>query len=126
MKWFLLALALPLAACAGHKPMPGLPESQCLAMADNLKTLKKGDPLPRVREVMGVPSREYRTTSTFGGKYDVLEYDTGDTPCTRYLLDSPHKLVLMFDTKGQFIGHGSKRFLPLRGATSNRVKTGAW
>ena len=123
---YLVLAALPLAACAGKKLPPAISEGQCLSYADGLKTLRKGDPLPRVKEVMGTPSRSYRTTTTFGGRYDVLEYDTGDTPCTRYVLDSPHKLVLMFDAQGQLLKHGNGSFIPLRGATSNRVKTGAF
>jgi hypothetical protein len=123
---YLVLAALPLAACAGKKLPPAISEGQCLGYADGLKTLRKGDPLPRVKEVMGPPSRSYRTTTTFGGRYDVLEYDTGDTPCTRYVLDAPRKLVLLFNAQGQLTNHGNAPFTPLRGATSNRIKAGTF
>jgi hypothetical protein len=121
--WFFL-MVLPLAACAGQKAPPPIGEGQCFGYADGLKTLRKGDPLPRVKEVMGPPSRQYRTTTTFGGRYDVLEYDTGDTPCSRFVLDAPRKLVLLFNEQGQLISHGNGQILPLRGATSNRIQGG--
>jgi len=127
MKFWPLVFLLPLTACAGRAPAPApISESQCLGLADSLKTIRVGDPLPRVKEILGTPGLSYRTTTTFGGKYDVLELYTGDSPCTRYMLDSPHKLVLLFDTQGRYIGHGQKRFLPLRGATSNRLSHGGW
>jgi len=119
---FVLLAALPLAACAGKKEMPPISEGQCFGYADGLKTLRKGDPLPRVQEVMGPPSRSYRTTNTFGRDYDVLEYYTGDTPCTRFVLDAPRKLVLLFDNQGGLISHGNRQPFLLGGATSNRIQ----
>ena len=120
-----VALVANLGACASRKPSADISDTRCTVMADALKTLRKGDPLPRVKEVLGQPQRTYRVTSTFGGRYDVMEYDTGLSPCARFLLDSPRSLRVMFDTNGQLASFGRTSFLPLQGATSVRVQGGA-
>ncbi|MCA3244090.1 MAG: hypothetical protein INF43_02150 [Alphaproteobacteria bacterium] len=119
--WWLLAL-VPLAACSSTPAKRNLSDAQCMGMASALQTLQRGDPLPRVQEVLGKPSRSYRVVSGLGRRADVLEYDTGRTPCASYLLDAPQKLVLQFDEQGGLKSYGRTKFLPVQGAST--VRTG--
>lgn len=126
LRYLVLAAVLGLSACASRGPAPKeISDGRCLAIADALKTLRVGDPLPRVKEVMGNPERTYRVTTTFGGKYDVLDYDTGLSSCARFMLDAPKRLTIMFDEQGRLISYGRTRFIPLQGASSVRLQGGA-
>lgn len=121
-KLWLLGLLPLLVACAGAPSTKrGISDAQCMGIASSLQTLQAGDPLPRVKEVLGKPSRSYRVGTTWGGKRDVLEYDTGRTPCASYLLNSPLKLVLQFDQQGRLMSYGRNKFIPIQGATSVRM-----
>jgi hypothetical protein len=123
-KLWLFVMPLVLVACASAPSSKrGISDAQCMGLASSLQTLQAGDPLPRVKEVLGKPSRSYRVGTTWGGKRDVLEYDTGRTPCVSYLLNSPLKLVLQFDQQGRLMSYGRTKFMPIQGATS--VRTGA-
>jgi len=76
-----------------------------MGMADDLKTLKKGDELPRVLQVLGTPKRAYRVDPWFGSAYDVLEYEISEENCARVLLGGQLKaLRVVFDNKGRYLG----------------------
>jgi hypothetical protein len=111
-----MALA-PLAACSSVPVAPRFTDAQCMGFASALQTLQIGDPLPRVQEVLGTPSRQYQAIRGLGRRADVLEYDTGRTPCASFLLDAPHKLVLQFDGQGRLASYGRTGFLPFQGAS---------
>ncbi len=119
-------MAVAMAGCSSSRVQPrAISDNECMGMADALQTLKVGDSLPRVAEVLGPPSRTYRTLTTFGTRFDALEYDTGTTPCAQYLLNAPRTLVVLFDPNGQLIGYGKKRLLqPLQSATSVKLNEG--
>lgn len=118
----LLATAAFVSSC-GSKPLP-VPKMgvNCIGMADDLKTLRVGDELPRVVQVIGAPNRGYRAYSPFGRSYDVLEYDVGKTPCARAVLHSDGKLQVIFDNKGRYVGSGGEEFMKFRRATTVRVE----
>ncbi len=121
-KYVVLALIPLLAACSSAPSVKrGISDAQCMGLASSLQTLQAGDPLPRVKQVLGKPSRSYRVGTTWGGKRDILEYDTGRTPCASYLLNSPLKLVLQFNDQGQLMSYGRNKFVPIQGASSVRL-----
>ncbi|MBI1309172.1 MAG: hypothetical protein GC129_04900 [Proteobacteria bacterium] len=128
--WFLhgaplMGVALLLAACGGSPevdPRMTLSDGQCMSIADSLKTLRKGEPLPRVVEVLGEPARTYRVIAPFGTKYDVIEYDVGGTPCARMVLNAPKKLEIVFDEHGGMLGSGRNFFTRLQRATAVRLE----
>ena len=110
-----------LAACGGSNP-PIIPASSCLGLADDLKTLREGDELPRVVQVMGIPKKAYRAFSPFGRSYDVLEYEVPKSACARAVLHINEKLQIIFDSHGQYVGHGDAAFMRFRRATTVRVE----
>jgi hypothetical protein len=116
-----IGLAVSVASCSKRLTPRDISDIECMSIADTLQTLQIGDPLPRVVEVLGPPSRTYRSLTTFGSRYDTLEYDTGTSPCAQYLLNSPRVMALVFDSHGQLIGYGRKRMMPMRSATSVRL-----
>ena len=104
----MLVLAGGLAAC-GRKPMVKVDRGyNCVGMADDLKTLRVGDELPRVIQVLGMPEKAFRVSGWFGRSYDVLQYDVGDNPCSKAILHAREKGILpvVFDAKGQYAGAG--------------------
>lgn len=120
-----LLLVLVLAACGTRmsKPeKPGMTNSACMGMADSLKTLRQGDELPRVVQVLGQPKRVYRVVAPFGKTYDVAEYDVGNSPCARLVLNSNKTLQVVFDAEGRFVGSGKGWFRTMQAATAVRVK----
>lgn len=116
-----VAAALPLAACASKPEPKMISDNQCLGVADALKTLQPGDPLPRVVQVVGKPDRTYRVRAPFGRSYDVIEYDVGKTSCAAVLLNSVNKLSILFDEKGGMVGSGRDMFRRLQQATAVHV-----
>lgn len=100
LRLLLLApVALLAAACGSSVKMP-VYDGGCIGWQDDMHTLKAGDELPRVMQVLGAPQRMYRVGST-----DVLEYVVGATPCTRVLLGAKgDRLRLTFDGQGRFTG----------------------
>lgn len=121
MRLWPLLFILPLVGCGSGVTQRGMSDAQCMGMANALQTLQRGDPLPRVKEVLGKPSRSYRVVSGLGRRSDVLEYDTGRTPCASYLLDAPQKLVLQFDDRGGLKSYGRTKFVPIQGASGVRI-----
>lgn len=99
-----LAVAAVVAGC-GSAPKPvSLYDGKCMGMADDLKSLRMGDELPRVLQVMGMPSKSYRV-GFFGPRADVLEYDVGNAPCARTLLGAvDSKIFLHFNGEGRYDG----------------------
>lgn len=118
----LLVLTAGLAACGSSLPPVASYDGKCIGMADDLKTLRTGDELPRVIQVIGWPTRSYRAYSPFGHSYDVLEYDIGGSPCTRAVLHIDKKLQVIFDNKGGYVGSGDESFMRFRRATTVRVE----
>ena len=78
----------------------------CISMADTVKTLRIGDELPRVVQVLGMPSRGSRAYGIFGRNYDVIEYDITPSACFKSLLDSEKAVRVVFDAKGGYTGTG--------------------
>lgn len=125
MKYVLIPaiVAVALVGCSnGNRPVRAPLGVNCLGMADDLKTLKVGDELPRVMQVLGEPQRMYRAYSPFGNSYDVMEYDTGNTPCVKAVLHAGKKLQVVFDSKGQFVGAGDNAAFIIKRATTVRVQ----
>lgn len=120
-----LVCAVVLAGCGSRMSPPektGMTNNDCMGMADSLKTLRKGDELPRVVQVLGQPVRVYRVVAPFGKGYDVAEYDVGDTPCARLVLNSSKKrLQVVFDERGGFLGYGKSWYRTMVAATLVRV-----
>lgn len=117
-----LALSVLLAGCGGSAPPPVvMTDNQCIGVADAFKTLQQGDPLPRVIQVIGQPDRHYRVYAPFGRKYDVIEYDVGNSSCARILLNSVKKLAILFDEQGGMVGSGRDMYLRLQQVTTVRV-----
>lgn len=106
------ALVSLLAACAGEAPviMPGA-ATNCLGWADAASTLRPGDELPRVVQVMGMPKRSFRVSSG----YDVLEYQVGDGTCQQNVLNAKPgengtaTVELWFDGNGQYLGYNRSK-----------------
>lgn len=100
--WLLAAVAV--AGC-GSDPKPvSLYDGRCMGMADDLKSLRMGDELPRVIQVLGMPQKSYRV-GFFGPRADVLEYDVGDGPCGRTMLGATEsKVYLHFNGEGRYDG----------------------
>lgn len=117
-------VALGVTACGRSKPLPRAERGyNCIGFADDLKTLKTGDELPRVVQVLGMPNRAYRAYSPFGRNYDVLEYKVGDTACVNALLRGRKGfLPVVFDAKGQMVGYGEEVYTRFRRATLTRVE----
>lgn len=117
-------LAFGVVAC-GRKPMQRPDRGyNCIGFADDVKTLKTGDELPRVIQVLGAPARAYRAYSPFGRNYDVLEYKVGDSPCAKTLLRSRKGYMpVIFDAKGQYVGAGEEAYTRFRRATTVRVES---
>lgn len=119
-----LAPVVALLALAGCGSTPTyMSDSQCLSMANALQTLRMGDELPRVIQVMGKPARTYRVrgSSFLGHTFDVLAYETTGTACSRIVLDSPRELHLMFDEHGRLVSMGNAKFFSLQKATDVRT-----
>lgn len=104
MRLGVFAVAMVLVGC-GSAPKPvSLYDGKCMGMADNLKTLRIGDELPRVVQVLGMPTKSHRV-SLFGPRSEVLEYDVGNAPCARTMLGAlDSKIYLGFDGKGRYKG----------------------
>lgn len=119
-----LAAAVLLAGCGGSAPPPVvMTDNQCIGVADAFKTLQQGDPLPRVVQVIGTPDRTYRVYAPLGRKYDVIEYDVGQSSCARILLNSTKKLAILFDEHGGMVGSGRDMYRRLQQATTVRVSS---
>lgn len=105
-----LAMAVGLSACGGTPIVRPDRGYNCIGIADDLKTLRVGDELPRVIQVMGMPEAASRTSSWFGREYDVLEYKVGENPCVKAVLHADKKGILrvVFDGKGQYVGAGEE------------------
>lgn len=109
---FLLVLLVAVSATAcGRPPMQKVNHraSNCIGLMDDLKTLRVGDELPRVVQVMGLPDKAERSRSLFGTRHDVLVYKLADTNvCARTMLDieEDENLMLAFDGKGGYVGYG--------------------
>lgn len=80
----------------------------CVSLADTVKTLRVGDELPRVVQVMGMPNRGKRVYGWFGYTYDVIEYDITPSACYKTLLDSEKVIQVVFDNKGKYVGLGDR------------------
>lgn len=122
----LLASVLALGACSSRSKAPVKPamtDAQCMGFADAMQTLREGDELPRVVQVLGQPSRTYRAFAPFGKQYDVLEYDTSGVHCAKILLQAPKKIEVTFDAQGKLVGVGRKTFLRLQRATATRLES---
>lgn len=119
-----LVVALAVGACSSRTkpPVYTMSNGECMSIADTLKTLRVGDELPRVAQVMGQPSRSYRVVAPFGRTYDVMEYDVGQTACAKTVLNAPKKLEIVFDEKGQLSGFGRSYFRRVQAATLVRVQ----
>jgi hypothetical protein len=103
-----LAATASLVAC-GRAPIKQPDRGyNCIGIADDLKTLRTGDELPRVVQVLGMPDAASRTSSWFGREYDVLEYKVGENPCVKAVLHADEKGVMrvVFDGKGGYVGAG--------------------
>ena len=113
-----LLVAVSAASC-GRKPQPKIDRGyNCIGFADDIKTLRKGDELPRVVQVLGMPSKAYRAFGIFGPVYDVLEYNAGVNPCVKALLHSKKGNVqVVFDGQGRYVGYGDAAFAGFRKAT---------
>lgn len=122
MRYVVLALGLVALVGCGRAPQPVTHASNCLGLADDLKTLHVGDELPRVVQVLGMPKKAYRAYSPFGRSYDVLEYDVGKSGCARAVLHIDDKLQVIFDGNGQYVGYGDEAFMRFRRATTLRVE----
>lgn len=116
----LLALGLALSGCAGKVEKVAAP-GRCMSFADALATLQIGDELPRVRQVLGVPSRAYRARSSLGLR-DVLEYNVGQGPCAPQLLGGSRNgdVQVVFDRDGRFEGFGRRGFFRMIQASTGR------
>lgn len=120
----LLAVAGGLAAC-GRAPIRQPDRGyNCIGVADDLKTLRVGDELPRVIQVLGMPSKAYRVYSPFGRSYDVLQYDVGESPCAKAVLHARRKgmMPVVFDAKGQYVGAGDDVYMRFRRSTLVRTE----
>jgi hypothetical protein len=94
----LLGVAM-LAACGGGVTKP-VYDGGCIGWQDDIHTLKPGDELPRVMQVLGPPQRMFRA-----GSRDVLEYTVGESACTRVLLGAKgDRIRLSFDAQGRYVG----------------------
>lgn len=103
MHALVLAGVMMVAGC-GSARTASLYDGKCMGMADDLKSLRMGDELPRVVQVLGMPTRSYRI-SLFGPRADVLEYQVGDSPCSRTLLGANEdKIYLHFNKDGRYDG----------------------
>lgn len=102
---------------------PGMSNTACMSMADTLKTLREGDELPRVVQVLGQPKRAFRVIAPFGSAYDVVEYEVGDSPCAKFVLNAgKKKLQVVFDDHGKLVGFGKSWYRKMQAATLVRVK----
>ena len=117
-----ILVALALAGCT-RAPVP-LPAThgRCVSMADTVKTLRTGDELPRVVQVLGMPSRGYRAFSPFGRIYDVLEYDVTPSACYKAMLDAVDKVQVVFDGQGRYVGTGRDAARRMKRVTTVRVE----
>ena len=113
---WLTVMALRVAACSSKPNVAERLASQnsvgrCMVLADALGTLQAGDPLPRVREVLGPPSRMHAKWVGFFSRGDVLEYDLGPSLCAKQLLggDKHGVVQVKFDGKGRLVGYGGQR-----------------
>ena len=94
----------------------------CVSMADTVKTIRVGDELPRVVQVLGMPNRGYRVSSFFGRMYDVVEYDITPSACYKTMLDSEEKVHVVFDSKGKYVGVGDRAAKRTRGLLTTRTE----
>lgn len=78
----------------------------CVSMADTVKTIRVGDELPRVVQVLGMPNRGSRAFGLTGRMYDVIEYDITPSACYKTMLDSEKTVHVVFDSKGKYMGVG--------------------
>lgn len=116
----LLALGLALGGCASKVEKVAAP-GKCMGLADALATIQIGDALPRVRQVLGVPTRTYRARSSLGMR-DVLEYNVGQGPCAPQLLGGRRNgdVQVVFDRDGRFEGFGRQGFFRMIQASTGR------
>ena len=108
--FLMLAMVVMLAACGRSMPikMPN-PNGGCVGFSDNVHSLREGDELPRVVQVLGYPDKAYRGYSLFGRVYDVLEYKITPSSCYMAMLDSRKDMVkVVFDKHGEYLGTGDK------------------
>lgn len=94
----------------------------CVSMADTVKTLRTGDELPRVVQVLGMPSRGYRVFSPFGKTYDVIEYDITPSACYKTMLGADDKIQVFFDKHGKYVGTGGDTARKMRSVTTVRIQ----
>jgi outer membrane protein assembly factor BamE (lipoprotein component of BamABCDE complex) len=117
-----VAVAGALAGCSSTPTKELMPDGQCVALADSLKTLRPGDELPRVVEVLGKPTETYHLQGSylFSKPYDVLVYDTTGSACGRILLNSPQALHLLFNSEGRLIAQSGEKFKNISRGTLSR------
>lgn len=117
----LLAIGLVLSGCASKVEKVAAP-GRCMALADALATLRVGDDLPRVRQVLGVPTKTYRARTSLGSR-DVLEYNVGQGPCAQQLLGGRRNgdVQVVFDRDGRFEGFGRPGFFRMIQASTGRA-----
>ena len=117
-----LVALLAVSGC-GRAAVPLPPNSgRCISMVDSLKTLRQGDELPRVVQVLGMPARGYRVFSPFGRIHDVLEYDVAPSACFKGLLGAEKVVHVVFDGKGEYMGAGDAAFKKVRRVSMVRVE----
>ncbi len=105
--WAVLMVGLVVLSGCGRAAIPIKSNNGgCVSMADTVKTLRIGDELPRVVQVLGMPNRGSRAFGFTGRMYDVIEYDITPSACYKTLLDSEDKVKVVFDSKGKYMGIG--------------------
>ncbi len=118
----LMVSVVVLAGC-GRTAMPLKSNNGgCVSMADTVKTLRVGDELPRVVQVLGMPSRGYRAYSPFGKMYDVIEYDITPSACYKVMLGADDKVQVYFDKEGKYVGTGGVTAHKMRRVTTVRIE----
>lgn len=119
----LVMLAVLVVAGCGRAAVPLPPNSgRCISMVDSIKTLRKGDELPRVVQVLGMPARGYRVFSPFGRIHDVLEYDVAPSACFKGMLGADNVVHVVFDGKGEYMGAGEVAYKKVRRVSMVRVE----
>lgn len=117
-------LAFGVTACGRNKPVERPDRGyNCIGFSDDIKTLKVGDELPRVMQVLGTPKRAYRVYSPFGRSYDILEYQVGDSACAKTILRGRKGfLPVIFDANGQYVGAGEETYSRFRRSSFTRIQ----
>jgi outer membrane protein assembly factor BamE (lipoprotein component of BamABCDE complex) len=118
-----LVLGVIVLSGCGRAAIPLKPTNGgCISMADTVKTIRVGDELPRVVQVLGMPNRGYRVFSPFGKMYDVIEYDITPSTCYKVMLDADDKVQVYFDKQGKYVGTGGETARKMRRVTTVRVE----